>query len=90
MPRLDRYSLGEKISVLLTELIELILTASYISRENKLTVVKKASLKLDILKFFLQLTWELKAIDNKKFAEISALLAEVGKLIGSWQKQLTK
>jgi hypothetical protein len=67
-----------------------VLTASYVSKENKLVIVQKASLKLDILKYFLQLTWSLKAIDNKKFADISTQLAEVGKMIGGWQKQLTK
>ncbi len=82
--------MGEKINTIFTDLIELVLTASYVSKEHKLVIVQKASLKLDILKFFLQLTWNLKALDNKKFADISAQLAEVGKMIGGWQKQLSK
>jgi hypothetical protein len=90
MPRLDRYSLGEKVTTIFTDLIELILTGSYVSKEHKLLMVQKASIKLDVLKFFLQLVWELEAIDNKKFADISVALSEVGKMIGGWQKQLTK
>ncbi|KKS35386.1 MAG: hypothetical protein UU95_C0001G0001, partial [Parcubacteria group bacterium GW2011_GWC2_42_12] len=34
--------------------------------------------------------WELKAIDNKKFAELAALLVEIGRMLGGWQKQLIK
>jgi len=55
-----------------------------------LVVVQRASIKLDGVKFFLQIAWELKAIDNKKFSAISVPLAEVGKMLGGWQKQLIK
>ena len=88
--RLTRYSLGEKISLLFIELIELIFTAGFAAKENKAVIVKKASLKLDLLKFFMQIAWELKAIDNKKFAELAALLVEIGRMLGGWQKQLIK
>jgi len=89
-PKLTRYSLGEKINLSFIELAELILTAGFASREMKLPIIQKACLKLDVLKFFMRLAWELKAIDNKKFAPISAPLVEVGKMLGGWQKQLTK
>ena len=53
-------------------------------------IIKKASLKLDLLKFFIQIAWELKAIDNKKFAELSSPLIEIGRMLGGWQRQLIK
>ena len=90
IPRLTRYSLGEKINNLFIELSELILTAAYTSKEHKATIVQRASVKLDSLKFFLQIAWELKALDNKKFAGLSQPLVEVGKMLGGWQKQLLK
>lgn len=88
IPRITRYSLGEKITDLFIEVSELILTASYSSRDQKALVIQRASMKLDTLKFFLQIGWELKAFDNKKFAELSGPLSEVGKMLGGWQKQL--
>ena len=87
IPRLTRYSLGEKINDLFIELSELVLTASYSSKEQKLPVIQKASVRLDTLKFFLHIGWKLKAFDNKKYAELSRPLAEVGKMLGGWQKQ---
>lgn len=86
LPRLTKHSLGEKINLLFTDVIELILTAGF-ARESKMVVIQKASAKLDTLKFFLQLAWELKAIDNKKYIAISSPLVEVGKMLGGWQKQ---
>ena len=90
MARLTRYSLGEKIDLLFIELTELLLIASYAARSQKSPIVQKASIKLDVLKFLLQVAWELKNIENKAFAEIAGTLDEVGKLLGGWQKQLIK
>ena len=87
IPRLTRYSLGEKINDLFIELSELVLTASYSSKDQKLPVIQKASVRLDALKFFLHIGWQLKAFDNKKFAELSEPLTEAGKMLGGWQKQ---
>ena|SRR3989344_5115279 len=88
IPRLTRYSLGEKINQLFIELIELTLIATYSSKDKKLEIVQKASVKLDTLKYFLQIAWEIKALDNKKFAAISLPLSESGKMLGGWRKQL--
>ncbi|MEK9180995.1 MAG: four helix bundle protein [Patescibacteria group bacterium] len=88
IPRLTRYSLGEKINNLFIELSELVLTAGFTAKEHKGIIIQKASIKLDTLKFFLQIAWELKALDNKKFAELSQPLVEVGKMLGGWQKQI--
>lgn len=90
LPRLSRYTLGAKIDKLFTELLELTLKAGYTPKTQKLIVVQNASAKLDLLKFFLKIAWELKVIDNKKYAQISQLVSEVGKMLGGWIRQLQK
>lgn len=87
-PRLSRYTLGTKIDALFLETIELILLAGYARRSQKLTVVERASSKLDTLKFFLRVAWEIKSIDHKKYAKLSEPLLEVGKMLGGWRKQI--
>jgi len=88
MPRLSRYTLGTKTDVLFTDLIAIILKAGYTKREQKLPILQQASNKLDNLKFFLQLIWEMKLIDNKKYTKLSSSLAEVGRIIGGWINKL--
>jgi len=78
------------MNLLFIELAELIFTAGFSAKEDKAVIIKKASLKLDLLKFFIQIAWELKAIDNKKFAELSSPLIEIGRMLGGWQRQLIK
>ena len=70
LPRLSRFTLGAKIDTLFTDTIELILLAGYASKPQKLVLVQRASTKLDALKFFLQIAWEVKALDNKRYLRL--------------------
>jgi hypothetical protein len=38
------------------------------------------------VKFFLQLAWENKCIQNEKYLALSEQLEEVGRMIGGWKK----
>jgi hypothetical protein len=84
IPRLSRYTLGAKIDLLFCDVLELILLASYTSRDKKLTLIQQASAKLDSLKFFLQLAWEMKLLDHKTYQLIATPLIDVGKMLGGW------
>jgi len=87
-PRLSKFSLGTKIDSLFTDVIELIFLAGYASADQKYTFVVRASTKLDLLKFFMQAAWEVKCLDQRKYAALAVPLNEIGKDIGSWQKFL--
>lgn len=90
LQRPTKYTLGEKIDNIFLETIELILSASYTPREQKYHLLQKISVKIDALKFFIKLLWEIKSLDNKKYAAISAPLGEIGKMIGGWLKIFKK
>ena len=62
--------------------------AGYANPEHKSAHVSKAATKLDILKFFIRLAWETKCLDHKGYAALAAPLAEVGKMVGGWRKQM--
>lgn len=89
-PKTSRYTLGEKIDSLFIEITELAFSASYFYKAQKIPYVQKAVAKLDLLKFFLQIAWEVKALDNKKFILLSEKINEIGKMLGGWLRQLTK
>lgn len=88
IPKTSRYTLGAKIDNLFIETSELIFTASHLNKEQKLPYLQKASAKLDILKFFLQIIWEIKILDNKKYIALSECLNEIGRMLGGWIKGL--
>lgn len=83
-----RFTLGAKIDILFLDTLELLFTASYLGKNEKLPILQKAQSKLDLLKFFLQIAWELKALDGKKYILLSEHLIEIGKMLGGWRKGL--
>lgn len=66
----------------------LIFTSSHLNKKAKLPFIQKASQQLDSIKFIMQIAWEIKALDDKKYIKISEHLNEAGKMVGGWLKQL--
>lgn len=89
VPKTSRYTLGAKIDVLFADTIESIFLASYAPKTQKNALIQRAITKLDLLKFFLQILWEIKSLDNKKYIALSEPLQEVGRMLGGWNRQLT-
>lgn len=88
MPKLSRYTIGTKIDALFLETIECIVIAGYAQRDQKLPIIKQASSKMDLLKFFFKLAWEMKALQDKEYLAVSTPLVQGGKMLGGWSKQL--
>ena len=88
IPKQSRFTLGTKVDTLFLDALEILFTAGYLGKHEKLPLLHKANSKLDVLKFFLQIGWELKVLDTKKYAELSHALNEVGKMLGGWRRGL--
>jgi len=72
------------------EIIESVVTASFLRKEEKLPYVRLAIRKSDTLKIFLMILWETKSLDTTKYIQLSEKLDEVGKMLGGWNGSLTK
>lgn len=90
LPKTRRYTLGGKIDSLFVDIIESMAAASFLPRGDKLPQVRLAIRKLDTLKILLMVLWEAKALDTKKYAALSEVLQEVGKMLGGWNGQLMR
>jgi len=90
IPKVHRYSLGEKIDKFFVESIEAVVTASFLAQKEKMPYVRLAIRKIDTLKIFLMLLWETKSLENKKYIELSVKIDEVGKMLGGWCGQILK
>lgn len=85
-PRKDRYTLGQKCEAVLLEILEAVVLASSVSKQEKLPILKKTSAKVDILRILFTLCKDLKILDNKKYLHLDSMLQEIGKMIGGWIK----
>ncbi len=89
-PKKSRYTIGAKIDKLFLDTIELLFIAGSLNKFQKFPILQKASGKLDLLKFFIQMAWELKIFDNKKYILLSEPLNDIGKMLGGWIKNTEK
>jgi len=74
----------------MTEIIEAISSACFLTKGEKQFYIKIAIRKADTVKIFLLILWECKSIDNKKYLILSEKLNEIGRMLGGWNGQLTK
>ena len=88
IPKQDRYTLWQKCENILLETLENILLASQMSKEEKLPILEKASLNLNLFRIFVRLAKEVKAIDNKKYILLQENADEVGRMLGGWIKSV--
>ncbi len=85
-PRKDRYTLGQKCEAVLLEILEAVIIASSLPKQEKLPILKKASIKIDTLRVLFSLGKDLNIIENKKYIVLESYLSEIGKMFGGWIK----
>lgn len=88
IPKMRRYSLGIKIDTLLSEVIELISTAQFSKKEDRLPIIGHAIAKNDVLKVMLYLLLDLKGIEEDVFILLAPKLEEVGRMLYGWRNRI--
>lgn len=68
--------------------LELVLAAGSAPKNEKLNLIRQASIKFDMLKFFIRVARELDVLDLKKYLELQKHLQEIGLMLGGWQRSL--
>ena len=84
----DKYAIWQKSENLAIEILEGILCASYKQKFEKVAVLEKVSLNLNVLRILLRLMKEIKTIDNKKYTTFKEILDEIGRMLGGWMRSL--
>jgi hypothetical protein len=86
VPKQDRYTIWQKCETLMVELLECILLGGQTAKAEKLPVLEDASMKLNLLRVFVRLMCDVKAIDNKKYIALESKIDEIGRMLGGWIK----
>lgn len=90
IPKIHRYSLGQKIDNFLIETISAISTASFADKDKKILNVSDAIQNIDTLKILLIILWEAKSLNDKQYIDLSVRIDEIGRMLGGWLGQLKK
>lgn len=84
----DRYSIWLKVENICLEILEDILKAINSPRSEKYETLCKANEELNILRIFIRLSKDIKAIDNKKYITLEEKIDEIGRMLGGWTKSV--
>ena len=84
VPKQDRFTIFERCEHLILDLIENILQASGEQKQEKVPTLQRASLKLNMLRVFIRLMKDVKAIDAKKYVALESVVDEIGRMLGGW------
>jgi hypothetical protein len=74
--------LGERLEGGLIEVLELLVEAAY--TRNKETPLRRANLRLEVVRHLWRLAHELKAIGTRQYEHGAKLLDGLGRQIGGW------
>jgi hypothetical protein len=77
LPRVRRFTLGERIETGLLEVLERLIEAAY--SRSKSESLRQANLKLDVVRHLWRLCYRLKAIPMKRYAHGAKLFESLGR-----------
>src|SRR3989338_1184263 len=88
IPKQDRYTIWQRAENALLDVLENILLASQRSKIEKLPPLEQASVKLNLLRIFVRLMKDTRAIDNKKYLAMEIEIDEIGRMLGGWIRSI--
>ncbi|MFA6227274.1 MAG: four helix bundle protein [Candidatus Paceibacterota bacterium] len=90
IPKMLRYSMGVRIDSIFAEMIETVYIAIFTSPEKRALLIDKANTRNDLLKFMLNVLFELKGLKEDAFSEISLKMEEIGRVLYGWRNQVER
>ncbi|MEW5830609.1 MAG: diversity-generating retroelement protein Avd [Chloroflexota bacterium] len=86
-PRTHRFGLGERVTRQALEFQESIVAAGLV-KTGKIEMLSKADIILAQLRLNLRLCKDLDLLAVNQYEHVSAMLTEIGRLLGGWQRSL--
>ena len=84
IPKHDRYTLYSRAEDCLLSVLSCLFKASSVNKDDKLTLLEEASTELNLLRIFVRLLKDIKALDNKKYLALQSEIDEIGRMLGGW------
>lgn len=88
IPKKDRFTTYERAENVLLDVMTGIFRASAQSKKDKVVILNEVSAQLNLLRVFIRLMKDVKALDNKKYTVIQSEVDEIGRMLGGWIRSL--
>ena len=84
LPKNQRYVFGKYFEDKLLNILENLLRAYY--QKDKIAILQQANIDLDVVRYFLRLSIDLKLLTVKQYEFAINALLEIGRQLGGWIK----
>src|SRR3989338_4934996 len=88
IPKQDRHALWQRAEERMLAIIEGLLRASQQPSGQKVAILETVSVDLNVLRVFLRLAKDTRAIDLKKYTQAQIQRDEIGRVLGGWLRSL--
>ena len=85
-PRLHRQTITRRLLDAALDFQEQLLEANGLRGQQRLVCLQQADISLSKVRLYLRLAHRLRWIDNRQYEHASRLVAELGRLLGGWQR----
>jgi len=86
VPKQNRYTLYERCENSILDMLECLLEAGYGKSSSKQDTLASASMKLNLIRFFIRLMKDTKSLDSKKYLALQMHIDEIGRMLGGWMR----
>ena len=83
-PRDQRFLLADKMQTLMCDILEDLIYSSYASKENAVKRLKECNLKLEMLRYYIRLSKDMKYVSIKVYHYLVKRINDIGRMIGGW------
>lgn len=88
-PRDQKFMMGDRVQKLTHDILDDFVTAYYTSAgPDKLARLRQANLKLELLRYAIRASHDLKLLSHEKYGVISSQINTIGGTLGNWIKSL--
>ena len=84
LPKNRRYTLGEKLESRIIAVLESLVAAAYTKQKKQ--ILSQANVDLEVSRHLWRLCYEFRVVSIGSYQHGSALLFELGKQVGNWQR----
>ncbi len=88
-PRRQRFLIGERLQSLNAELLEMLIEAYYSPKSQKKAILRKVNIKIEKIRYYLRLCYELGYYGSRKHHYLLEKLNEIGRMTGGWLKSVS-
>jgi hypothetical protein len=90
VPKQNRYTVYERCEHAILDILEYLLEAGYGKYVRKQEMLESASIKLNLIRFFIRLMKDTKTLDSKKYLALQLQIDEIGRMLGGWIRSAVK